>query len=81
MSLDLAHTTVDPRTLRTSGWGPFVPIATLAAIAAQRRARHGPAEAPVASCAARGYVTRPMRRGLTTPGARAPGPTSTIQIP
>jgi len=77
----LARATADPRSFLTSGWGRFVPSATLSAIAAQGRARPGPAEALVASCAARGCATSPVRRGPTTPQSRAPGPTSAIQIP
>ena len=81
MSIVLARSTADPRSFLTSGWGRFVPSATLAAIAAKGRARHGPAKALVAPCAARGCATSPVRRGLTVPQSRAPGPTSAIQIP
>lgn len=81
IALAFARATADPRSFLTSGWGCFVPSATLAAIATRGRARPGPAEALVASCAARGCAARPVRRGLTSPGARAPGPTSAIQIP
>ena len=81
MSIVVACRTVDPRALVTSGWGRFVPIATRLAIGAQGRARPGPAEAIVTSCAARRCATSPVRCALTTPQAQAPGPMSAIQIP
>lgn len=81
MSIALALATADPRSFLTSGWGRFVPSATLAAIAAQGRARPGPVEALEPLHAASGGAASSVRRGLTTPQLRAPRPTSAIQIP
>lgn len=81
MSIAPALASADPRSLQTSGWERFVPSVTLAAIAAQGRARPGPAEALEPPRAAREGATCPVRRGLTTQQSRAPRPTSAIQIP